>query len=278
MSAKINEDCQLQQKQQQATPGKASSPNIPKEHPRYKAMMIRENIIKGCETKVVAPAGLIAQGRGEAFDYLIGEKTANFALDAIKAAACAFLLAEHPVISVNGNVAQIAAEDLVKLSKESGALLEINLFYRTPGREEAILKVLKEAGAETVLGLSEKSAVIKELASDRRIVDPDGIFKADMVFVPLEDGDRTEALVKLGKRVVTVDLNPLSRTPNCAHVSIIDNITRVLPLLTAQIKKYKKKKKQKLKKIYDGYSNKKILRDSLVFISKRLVKLSKGIC
>ncbi len=48
--------------------------NIPEDHPRYKAMMIRHNLIKGCEKKIVAPAGLIAQGRGEAFDYLIGEK------------------------------------------------------------------------------------------------------------------------------------------------------------------------------------------------------------
>jgi 4-phosphopantoate--beta-alanine ligase len=252
-------------------------PNIPKDHPRYKAMMIRENIIKGCETKVVAPAGLIAQGRGEAFDYLIGEKTEKFSLDAIEAAACAFLLAEYPVISVNGNIAQIAAEELVKLSKESGALLEINLFYRAPGREEAILEVLKKAGAKTVLGVSGKSSVINELSSDRRIVDPDGILKADMVFVPLEDGDRTEALVKIGKKVVTVDLNPLSRTPNKAHVSIIDNIVRALPLLTAQIKKYKNRKKEELKKIYDAYDNKKILKDSLTFISERLLKLSKEI-
>ena len=249
-------------------------PNIPKDHPRYKAMMIRENIIKGCETKVVAPAGLIAQGRGEAFDYIIGEKTEKFSLDAIEAAACAFLLAEYPVISVNGNVAQISAEDLVKLSEESGAPLEINLFYRAPGREEAILKVLKEAGAKTVLGVSGNSSIIKELSSDRRIVDPDGIFKADMVFVPLEDGDRTQALVKLGKKVITVDLNPLSRTPNSAHVSIIDNITRVLPLLTEQIKNYKNKTKEELKSIYNSYNNKKILKDSIIFMSERLLKLS----
>ncbi len=252
-------------------------PNIPEDHPRYKAMMIRENIIKGCENKVVAPAGLIAQGRGEAFDYLIGEKTEKFALDAIEAAACAFLLAEYPVISVNGNVAQIAAGELVKLSEESGAPLEINLFYRAPGREEAILKVLKDAGAKKVLGVSGKNDVIKELSSDRRIVDPDGILKADMVFVPLEDGDRTEALVKIGKKVVTVDLNPLSRTPNKAHVSIIDNIVRVLPLLTKQIENYKKKEKSELKKIYDSYDNKKTLKDSLIFISGRLLKLAEEI-
>ncbi len=251
--------------------------NIPKDHPRYRAMMIRENMIKGCENKVVAPAGLIAQGRGEAFDYLIGEKTEPFALDAIKAAACAFILAEHPVISVNGNVAQLVPDWLVKLSEVSGAPLEINLFYREPGREEAILKVLEKAGAKRVLGVSGRRETIKELSSDRRIVDPEGIYKADMVFVPLEDGDRTEALAAMGKRVVTVDLNPLSRTPNKAHVAIIDNITRALPLLAEYIISYKNKKREELEALYSSYSNRETLRKSLVFMAERLISLSREI-
>jgi 4-phosphopantoate--beta-alanine ligase len=251
--------------------------NIPENHPRYKAMMIRENLIKGCEEKVVAPAGLIAQGRGEAFDYLLGEQTADFALEAIKAAAAAFLLASHPVISVNGNTAILVPDEFVKLSKVSGAPLEINLFYRQPGREEAILEILRKAGAEKVLGASGKSEVIKELSSDRRIVDPEGIFKADMVFVPLEDGDRTEALVSLGKKIVTVDLNPLSRTPNKAHVSIIDNITRAVPLLSEYIIKYKGKSRDELENIYTSFNNREILKKSLLFISERLIKLSREI-
>lgn len=248
--------------------------NIPENHPRYKAMMIRESLIKGCEEKIVAPAGLIAQGRGEAFDYLLGEQTADFALKAISAAAAAFLLAEHPVISVNGNTAVLVPEEFVRLSRVSGAQLEINLFYRQPGREEAILKVLRRAGAEKVLGVSGKDAVIKELTSDRRIVDPEGIYKADMVFVPLEDGDRTEVLAALGKRVVTVDLNPLSRTPNRAHVSIIDNITRAVPLLCEYIIKYKGKSRDELENIYSAYNNREMLKKSLLFISQRLIILS----
>ncbi len=76
--------------------------------------------------------------------------------------------------------------------------------------------MLRKAGAKDVLGTEERlknAETIPELTSDRRIVDPDGIPKADLVFVPLEDGDRTEALVAMGKHVVTVDLNPISRTP-----------------------------------------------------------------
>ncbi len=254
--------------------------NIPEDHPRYRAMMIRHNLIKGCEKKIVAPAGLIAQGRGEAFDYLIGEKTAPFSEKACEAAAAAFLLADYPVISVNGNVAQLVPDELVELSEVSGARLEINLFYREPGREAAILEVLKNAGAEEVLGTEERikmGAVIPELSSDRRIVDPDGILKADLVFVPLEDGDRTEALVAMGKKVVTVDLNPISRTPRKADISIIDNITRALPLLSRKIENMKSYPKEKLENILKNYNNREILKASLIYISEYVRELSETV-
>ena len=51
--------------------------------------------------------------------------------------------------------------------------------------------------------------------------------------VPLEDGDRCEALVRNGKRVITVDLNPLSRTARTSQITIVDNLVRCLPLLVA---------------------------------------------
>ncbi len=240
-------------------------------------MMIRHNLIKGCEKKIVAPAGLIAQGRGEAFDYLIGEKTAPFADRACEAAAAAFLLAERPVISVNGNVAQLVPEELVELSKISGAKLEINLFYRENGREAAILEVLEKAGADEVLGTEERlkmGATIPELSSDRRIVDPDGILKADLVFVPLEDGDRTDALVAMGKKVVTVDLNPISRTPRKADISIIDNITRALPCICNYIGKMKDKSREELQSLLKQYDNRAVLKASLIHISEHVKELA----
>ena len=45
--------------------------------------------------------------------------------------------------------------------------------------------------------------------------------------VPLEDGDRCEALVKMGKTVIVVDLNPLSRSAKMASITIVDEISRV---------------------------------------------------
>ncbi len=246
---------------------------IPKDHPRYESLKTREKMTTGMSDHVVAPAGLIAHGRGEAFDYLIGEKSGAFADEAVHAAACAFLIAEHPVISVNGNIAALCPEDLVRLSGETGALLEVNLFYRSAVREKAIMKVLKNAGAKHVLGIGKNaSAVLPEVGSARRRVDPEGILKADMVFVPLEDGDRTEGLVNMGKRVITVDLNPLSRTACKATVTIVDNILRAMPALIAKIKELKNRDKAWLTSEFASFSNTAVMRKCIGHISKRLTE------
>lgn len=47
-----------------------------------------------------------------------------------------------------------------------------------------------------------------------------------MILVPLEDGDRCEALIALGKQVLVIDLNPLSRTARKATVTIVDEVSR----------------------------------------------------
>ena len=62
---------------------------------------------------------------------------------------------------------------------------------------------------------------------------------ADVVLVPLEDGDRTEALKKMGKTVITFDLNPLSRTAQKADITIVDNVIRGMRLLVSACKKSK---------------------------------------
>ena len=126
--------------------------DIPKDHPRYASLVSREAVIRGFEDNVTAAAGLIAHGRGEAFDYLLGEETKDFAKKSIRAAAAAVLLAEHPVVSVNGNAAALVPEGLAELSSLSGALLEINLFYGSKKRVRAIGRTLKKAGAGEIMG------------------------------------------------------------------------------------------------------------------------------
>ena len=239
--------------------------DIPDDHPRAASLRVRHKIIEGMHDKVVAEAGLIAHGRGEAYDYLIGEKTHEFAKKAIEAAAAYLFLADHPIISVNGNITALCPDDLVKLSNETNIPLEINIFYRKPGRLTAIENYLKPYGPKILLGLDEEfSTEIDEISSMRRIVDKRGIATADVVLVPLEDGDRTEGLVRNNKTVITVDLNPLSRTARKAHVTIVDNIIRVLPLL---LQAYKQMDEKYAREVVKNYNNTKIIREALSTIA-----------
>lgn len=241
--------------------------SIPPDHPRAKSLHTREVLVDGYRRGLVAAEGLIAHGRGEAYDYLIGERTTKTAQRAVRAAAAMLLLSKRPVISVNGNAAALCPDEITQLAKVTGAAIEVNLFYRSRERERAIKAELEKHGAENVLGVGERaSATIPELQSERRRVDPDGIYSADTVFVPLEDGDRTEALVKIGKTVITIDLNPLSRTAKAAHITIVDNMTRAMPaLIEAAIKI---KGGRSLKKIIDSFDNKKNLRESAGIIRR----------
>ena len=201
---------------------------VPKSHPRYKSLMAREIIAEGVKKGITSIHGLIAHGRGEAFDYLIGEKTTKAAKKAIDNAAKLLLKAKNPVISVNGNAIALVPKELVQLSKIIPAKLEVNIFHTSKQRELKIENYLIKNGAKEVL-LPEKIK-IKYLDSNRKYVNKNGIYKADVVFVPLEDGDRTEALVKNGKKVITIDLNPMSRTAKKATITIVDNIrTRKMP-------------------------------------------------
>ncbi|HYA85117.1 MAG TPA: 4-phosphopantoate--beta-alanine ligase [Candidatus Bathyarchaeia archaeon] len=239
--------------------------NIPLNHPRLKSLLVREKLVSGFERGLVVAQGLIAHGRGEAFDYLLGEQTTRTARVAITAASAQLLLARHPVISINGNVAAICAKEIVELSKVTNALLEVNLFYRDEKRERSIERELINNGAGKVYGVgSRASAIISELHSERRRVDPDGIYLADVVVVPLEDGERAEALVKMGKKIIAIDLNPISRTARVAQITIVDNIIRVLPTMIPIARELRSQEGEAtLTKIIKEFNNKENLEQSL---------------
>lgn len=200
--------------------------DIPPSHPRYVSLVTRENLVKAAHEGVVAYEGLTSHGRGEAFDYLLGEKTSPAGLAAEKLAARVLLAAEHPVISVNGNTAALAAKEIAALQKASGAQVEVNLFHRTEERIRKVSALLEEAGCVLNKGAVERCV---PLPHDRGLCDPAGIGSADVVLVPLEDGDRCEALVGMGKKVITVDLNPIDRTSKTATLPIVDEVRRALP-------------------------------------------------
>lgn len=246
---------------------------LPKSHPRYGSLMKREKIIKGIKLGIVAEAGLIAHGRGEAFDYLIGERTLPEADLAEKISAYHLLLAENPVISVNGNTAVLVPEDLVILSNLIAAKLEINLFYRSEQRVKKIADILKKNGAKQVLG-EEPDAKIPNLEHERALCTNEGTIKADIILIPLEDGDRAEALKKMGKRTIAIDLNPVSRTSKAADVTIVDDVVRAIPRIIFHVNDARKKKitKRAMKKEITAFDN----LGNLLKILKRIQKEAKN--
>lgn len=245
-------------------------------HPRAESLRIRERLVKGFKAGLVAPEGLAAHGRGEAFDYILGERTTKQAERAIEAAAAILLLAKHPVVSVNGNAAALVPVEVVRLAKIANTKIEVNLFHRSAKREAAIARWLKKHGAKEVLGTNIKfSTKMKEIHSDRRKVDQRGIVAADVVVVPLEDGDRAEALKKLGKHVIAIDLNPMSRTARVADVTVVDNIVRALPLLVKTVERLSRNSETKLRGVVKNFETETNLAATFKFMLKRLRGLSK---
>jgi len=221
------------------------------------SLKTREKLVDGLKRGLVVNHGLIAHGRGEAFDYLLGERTSQNALHAEKVASCLLLISKTPVISVNGNTAALCSKEIVKLSKLTNASIEVNLFHQNQNRSEVIAKTLINDGANEVLGVNSKSKfTMKEISSGRRFVDKCGILNADTVFLAIEDGDRTEALTSLGKTVICVDLNPLSRTAQSSNVTIVDNIVRAIPNMIEFATKFARKEISELSALVSGFDNK----------------------
>ncbi len=228
---------------------------IPKSHPRRKSLISRKKIVDATKNGLLADSAMIAHGRGEAFDYLLGEKTSDIAKLSIKESAARLKSAKNPVISVNGNTAVLAGESLIRVAAVLRCPIEINIYYRTPERMEKLheflklqqFKVSKEQKPENwfgdwentvmsvkILGKEEDGKIIG-LEGPRSICSSEGIEKADVILVPLEDGDRCEVLIALGKEVIVVDLNPLSRSAQMATVTIVDDVSRMAELLLKYI-------------------------------------------
>ncbi|WEL18017.1 Phosphopantothenate synthetase [Halorhabdus sp. SVX81] len=229
-----------------------SDVDIPESHPRYESLLTRHRIETGVEKGITSQQGLIAQGRGEAFDYLLGERTIESADRAERVGAAHLLLADRPVLSINGNVAALVPGEVVELAAVTGADLEVNLFNRTEARIEAIADHLRDHGANEVKGLT-ADARIPGLDHERAKVDADGIYDADTVVVPLEDGDRAEALGEMGKTEIVIDLNPLSRSAQVAAVPIIDNVLRAVPNMTAHARSLQDSPAEDLRQLVEDF-------------------------
>ena len=201
--------------------------SVPENHPRYKSLMVREKLAEMVEKGLVNPTGLISHGRGEAFDYMMGETSLDPSVSAERVAAAYLLSARNPVVCVNGNAAALDAKNLLRLAEAIPAKVEVNIFHRTEERMKLLIDYMESEGGKGVLG-RDPDARIPGLTSDRALCTKEGIFDSDVILVPIEDGDRAEALVAMGKVVISIDLNPLSRTSKKASVSISDEMTRAL--------------------------------------------------
>ena len=150
---------------------------------------------------------------------------------------------------MNGNTAALAAYEIAALQKASGALVEVNLFHRTEERVNRIEDLLRSAGADVFSGTAER---LLPLSHDRAWCRREGMFSADVILVPLEDGDRCEALVGMGKTVIAVDLNPLSRTARRATLTIVDELTRAFPNITDACRTLSAAERRRLQAILDN--------------------------
>ena len=237
---------------------------IPKNHPRYESLLLRDKVKNAFLDGYLADSGMIAHGRGETFDYLLGEKTVPAAEEAMKAAVASLLLAEHPVLSVNGNTTALAIDEVIELARATDSKIEINLFYRTEERVDKITKLFKDHGYEDILGTNyDDLYYFDKITNPRATASRQGIYIADVILVPLEDGDRAELLKEAGKKIICIDLNPLSRTSKMSDISIVDNVVRAIPEMTRLASEYKNKDEDFLLKIVNDFNNEENLKDSL---------------
>ena len=237
---------------------------LSKAHPRYESLVLRDKIVKASKEGYLADSAMIAHGRGEAFDYLLGETTTLPAKRAMYVTVALMLLSKNPVISVNGNTTALAIDEVIEFAKAVDAKIEINLFYRTDERVDKIAKLYKDHGYPEILGGNDDDIeYINEIKNPRASASRTGIYTADTVLVPLEDGDRAEILSKSGKNIITIDLNPLSRTSQMSDVSIVDNVVRALPFMTKIADDLKSQPEELLRKIIEEFNNKDNLKESL---------------
>ena len=201
-------------------------------HPRYRSLLMRHRLEVAAEKGMLADSALIAHGRGEAYDYLIGEQTIPSADLATRVALRCLKEAEHPVLSVNGNVVALAGDEMLQLAHLLDCPVEVNIFYRTPERMIALLSDLDERNNRLGLNVeilgANPDAKIPGLKGPRAKCESKGILQSDVLLVPLEDGDRCQALVALGKTVIVVDLNPLSRSSQTGTITIVNEVTRCI--------------------------------------------------
>jgi len=248
--------------------------DIPKTHPRYHSLMLRERLAFGLDNGLTSKKGLIAHGRGEAFYYMLGEKTHDFARESIDVSLAMLVEAERPIISVNGNTTALASDEiidfayaLIKAGKDCA--IEVNIFTFTKERADKICKFFTDKISEkgykidVLISRTEGALELPDIEHNRRFMHPDGLGRADVALVMLEDGDRCEALANSGRKVISVDLNPMSRSATKAHVNICDELTRCLVVMTNRLAEVSSLTSAERQKLISDFDSEKAIKRSL---------------
>ena len=158
-------------------------------HPRYQSLLLRHRLEQAEKDGLLAGSAMIAHGRGEAYDYLLGERTIPSAHMATVQAFAALRMAQRPIISLNGNAVALAGESLLMLAERLSCPVEINIFYRTPERMAALIGRLEAIKKEHKLDVqilgAEPNARIPGLEGPRANCTKEGIIDSDVIMVPL---------------------------------------------------------------------------------------------
>jgi 4-phosphopantoate---beta-alanine ligase len=77
--------------------------------------------------------------------------------------------------------------------------------------------------------------------------------------------------VNMGKKVIAIDLNPLSRTSRTATLTIVDELTRALPNITSFCRTLHV---QEATEIARSFDNSYFIRGAMLEISRRLSECS----
>ena len=110
--------------------------------------------------------------------------------------------------------------------------------------------------------MSDDIEYLNDIKNNRASASKTGIYTADTILIPLEDGDRAEILKKSGKKIITIDLNPLSRTSKMSDISIMDNIVRAIPFMTKIASDLKTQDKNMLVEMVKEFDNDENLKES----------------
>ena len=134
------------------------------------------------------------------------QRTTASAAKATREAYARLHAAKHPVISVNGNTVALAGRDLLHLAASLSCPLEVNIFYRTQARMDGLISRLEawcdEDGLEWRCSAVEPTGASPGWKALERSAMLQASLPRTVVLVPLEDGDRCEALVAMGKTVL----------------------------------------------------------------------------